>query len=189
MSHMTLADFEALYRREADPWGYETSPYERQKYDATLAACGPGPFAHALELGASIGVLSARLAPRCRRLETIDGAPSAVAVARTRLGAVDHVEVRLGTIPEDLPAGPWDLVLASEILYYLAPAALDRTLDAIGTGTRPGARIVAVHWRTHGAERPFTAVEVHRRLRAAAWTRPVEDASTGDYLLDVVARR
>ena len=186
---MTLTDFEALYRREPDPWGYETSAYEQAKYDATLAACGPGPFAHALELGASIGVLSARLAPRCRRLDTIDGAPSAVAVAQTRLGALSQVDVRLGTIPDELPAGPWDLVLASEILYYLAPAALDGTLAAIGAGTRPGARIVAVHWRTPGPERPFTADEVHRRLRAAAWARPLDDASTEDYLLDVVARR
>ena len=70
-------DFEARYRAERDPWGYETSAYERDKYAATLAACGPGPFARGLELGGSIGVFSALLASRCERLDTIDGAPSA----------------------------------------------------------------------------------------------------------------
>ena len=62
---MTAVDhFEAQYRADPDPWGYRCSAYERAKYDATLSACGPGPFENALELGGSIGVFSARLAPR-----------------------------------------------------------------------------------------------------------------------------
>ena len=28
MSHMRLADFEARYRSDPDPWHYETSAYE-----------------------------------------------------------------------------------------------------------------------------------------------------------------
>ena len=187
--HLTAADFEARYRDEGDPWGYETSSYERAKYDATLAACGDGRFLRALELGASIGVLSARLASRCVQLQTIDAAPTAVAAARRRLARVPGVEVKLGAIPDDLPAGPWDLVLASEILYYLAPAALQGTLDAIAAGTRTGARIVAVHWDTPGPERPFTAAEVHARLLAMSWARPLAQASTDDYRLDVLERR
>src|ERR1700685_3329297 len=70
MAHMSAADFEALYQADPDPWGYTRSAYEREKYQATLAACGPGPFAHALELGGSIGVFSELLAPRCQSLIT-----------------------------------------------------------------------------------------------------------------------
>jgi hypothetical protein len=44
--------------------GCGSSPYELVKYGATLEACGPGPFRAALELGGSIGVFSAQLAPR-----------------------------------------------------------------------------------------------------------------------------
>ena len=62
MARMSLADFEARYRLDPDPWGYATSEYERDKYEATLAACGEGPFADALELGASIGVFTQLLA-------------------------------------------------------------------------------------------------------------------------------
>jgi SAM-dependent methyltransferase len=186
---MTLAEFEDRYRRDGDPWGYETSAYEAEKYDRTLAACGPGPFPRALELGASIGVLSARLAERCLRLVTLDGAPTAVAAARRRLAARPGVEVRLGTIPQDIPAGPLDLVLASEILYYLEPGALTRTLERIRAVTEPGARLVAVHWRPAGPERPFTAAEVHARLRAQRWLDPVGSDSTDEYLLDVLLRR
>jgi hypothetical protein len=84
---MSLADFEARYQVDPDPWRYASSEYERAKYEATLAACGDGPFAEALELGASIGVFTELLAPRCERLTTIDGAPTAVAAARRRLHA------------------------------------------------------------------------------------------------------
>ena len=72
MTVMTSSEFDRRYREDPDPWGYRSSPYERAKYAATLDACGPGPFASALELGGSIGVFSARLAPRCRSLTTID---------------------------------------------------------------------------------------------------------------------
>ena len=186
---MSLQDFESRYQTERDPWGYETSDYERAKYDATLRACGPGPYARALELGSSIGVLSAKLAPRCDALVTIDGAPTAVADARRRLAAANNVEMILGRIPEDIPDGPYDLVVASEILYYLTEDAFGATLRRIRDQMRFGARLVAVHWRTPGAERPFTAAEVHDYVRQAGWVSPVQRADTADYLLDVVERR
>ena len=103
---MTAAvDFEALYRRHPDPWGYTDSAYERDKYAATLEACGPGPFARALELGGSIGVFSELLAPRCQSLTTIDGAPTAVAQAERRLARSPNVEVLLGDDPAGHPPG------------------------------------------------------------------------------------
>ena len=60
---MKAAEFERRYRRDGDPWGYGSSVYELAKYDATLTACGPGPFLSALELGGSIGVFSAPAGP------------------------------------------------------------------------------------------------------------------------------
>ena len=83
----------SLYRADPDPWDFETSDYERAKYAATLAACGAGPFDRALELGASIGVLTERLAPRCGALVAIDVAPTAIAQARGRLAGLRHVTV------------------------------------------------------------------------------------------------
>ncbi len=191
---MGPAEFEARYQREGDPWGYETRPYERAKYDATLAACGPGRFARALELGSSIGVLSVRLSARCTRLVTVDASPTAVSTARRRLVAAGlggdgedpaaAVDAVLGTIPGDVPDGPYDLVVASEILYYLTPDALTATLARLGEVTGPGARIVAVHWRPAGPERPFTAAEVHAILGEQPWLTHLSTASTDDYLLD-----
>jgi predicted O-methyltransferase YrrM len=188
MSWISVADFEARYRSDPDPWGYLSSRYEQEKYAATLAACGPGPFASALELGSSIGVFSAMLAPRCRRLVTVDAAPTAVADARSRLAGQPQVELVVGKIPAALPPGPFDLVLASEILYYLAPADLEQTLDLLAGRMAPGARLVAVHWRPAGPERPLDAESAHAILRAHPRMEPVHTGGTEGYLLDVVCR-
>jgi SAM-dependent methyltransferase len=185
---MSTNDFEALYRDNPDPWGYTSSGYERAKYAVTLEACGAGPFSCALELGASIGVFSDLLAARCGRLVTVDAAPSAVAVARSRLTGRENVEVVQGPVPDAIPVIAFDLVLASEILYYLTPAELAGTLAALEPRLRPGGRLIAVHWRPAGPERPFTAAEVHGTLRSQPWLRSTHADATDDYLLDVLER-
>ncbi len=187
-AHMTHADFEARYRSNPDPWGYESSEYERRKYDATLEACGEGPYHRALELGSSIGVFSARLAPRCHSLVTVDAAPSAVADARRRLAGTPSVQVLRGAIPQAIPEGSFDLVVASEILYYLEPDELGATLARLRDVLATHGRLVAVHWRPSGDERPFTAAEVHGLVRRQGWLSPVLSAPTNDYLLDVLER-
>jgi SAM-dependent methyltransferase len=185
---MTLADFESRYRQDPDPWGYRTRPYERDKYQATLDACGPGLFGAALELGASIGVFSAMLAPRCRSLTTIDGAPTAVHTAEQVLCRHDNVQVVLGTIPDAIPARAADLVVASEILYYLDQGGLSATLASLSKVLSDGGRLVAVHWRPTGPDRPASAETVHGALRSLTWLNEIDDRSTADYLLNVYER-
>jgi SAM-dependent methyltransferase len=189
MRHMTADDFELRYRADADPWSYETSEYEREKYAATLEACGEGPYTNALELGGSIGVFTELLAPRCHALTTVDDAPTAVAIARRRLVSRPGVRPILGRIPEAIPTSAYELVVASEVLYYLAPSDLGRTLDVIGCSLAKGGRFVAVHWRPPGPERPFTAAEIRARLREQPWLKPVDAKQTDDYLLDVLEHR
>ncbi|HEX3689350.1 MAG TPA: SAM-dependent methyltransferase [Solirubrobacteraceae bacterium] len=187
---MTTVDhFEAEYGADPDPWGYRSSAYEQAKYAATLAACGPGPFDNALELGGSIGAFSARLAPRCRRLTTIDYSPTAVRRARAALAQHGQARVVLGAVPEDLPEGSFDLVVASETLYYLDAAALARTLATLEERTAPGARVVCVHWRPGGPERPLNAADVHDAVRGQPWLRGLTSQCRPEYLLDVLERQ
>jgi SAM-dependent methyltransferase len=188
MSFMLASDFEALYRTDPDPWNYADSSYERHKYAATLTACGPGRFSCALELGSSIGVFTALLAPRCDRLVTVDASPTAVSLARRRLAAHPHVDAIVGAIPDAIPPERFDLVVASEILYYLTDDELERTLALLPRATVPGARIVAVHWRPPGPERPRDAEQAHAALRDAPWLRREHIGGTEDYLLEVFVR-
>jgi SAM-dependent methyltransferase len=188
MSFMTEADFEARYRADPDPWGYLASDYEHRKYANTLAACGPGPFVCALELGGSIGVFSAMLASRCERLVSVDASPTAVAYARKRLAGQPRVEPIVGAIPAAVPKRPFDLVVASEILYYLTDEQLDETLSLLKHHMVAGSRLVAVHWRPSGPERPRDAEQAHAALRRATWLRRVQCGGTDDYLLEVFCR-
>ena len=184
MTGMTSREFDRRYRDNPDPWGYRTSPYERAKYAATLDACGPGPFVSALELGGSIGVFSALLAPRCRSLTTIDYSATAVSAAEAELARYPHARAILGRIPDDLPAATFDLIVASEVLYYLDDEAFIATLAAIEQRlARPG-RLVCVHWQSPGPERPLSAEHVHTVIRRQPWLHPISSESSAEYLLD-----
>jgi cyclopropane fatty-acyl-phospholipid synthase-like methyltransferase len=186
---MTAAEFEALYRTDPDPWRYETSAYEREKYAATLAACVEPPFEAALELGSSIGVFTEMLAPLCVRLDGVDFSPTATRLARRRLESHPGVRLIVGSIPEAIPEGPYDLVVASEVLYYLDGDALEGTVAALEQRIPIGGRVVCVHWRRPGRERPFTAAAVHERVAEVPWLRSVSSGPTEKYLLDAFERR
>jgi len=176
--------FDRLYAADPDPWGFATSPYEAAKYDATIAALGGRRFASALEIGASIGVLTERLAAHCDRVLAIDVAEAALERARERLVGLPNVRVERRTVPEAFPAGPFDLVVCSEVLYYLDRPALDATLDAIERELEPGGALLAVHWRPETSSYPLRGDDVHRALAERFGWPAGASARTESYVLD-----
>lgn len=157
--------FERLYAEHADPWGFATSGYEQAKYDDTIAALDRRRYAAALELGCSIGVLTARLAGRCDGLVACDASPTACRATAARMAGTG-VDVRVAVIPRELPAGPFDLVVASEILYYLDAADLARTLGALHGAMTPDGTLIAVHWTPQTRTHPLLGDEVHDAIAA-----------------------
>ncbi|WP_064742987.1 SAM-dependent methyltransferase [Pseudonocardia spinosispora] len=160
------AYFEYLYARHKDPWDYETDPYERDKYARTLEALGGRRFTRALDVGCSIGVLTALLAHSCDDLVAIDASALAIRRARRRLAPFSHVDVRRGSLPEDIPAGPFDLVVCSEVLYYFDEELLSATLEGLKRELAPGGVLLAVHGRFESKTCPLTGDEVHDHLKA-----------------------
>jgi predicted TPR repeat methyltransferase len=158
---LRAAFFDELYAADPDPWHFETSEYEQAKYDATIGALEDRRFANGLEIGCSIGVLTQRLADRVDDLLAIDVAAAALDQARARNLA--NVAFELREVPEAFPDGAYDLVVVSEVLYYLDAPAFDATCDAIER-TLDGV-LLAVHWRPSAPRYPFTGDEVHARLR------------------------
>jgi hypothetical protein len=74
--------------------------------------------------------------------------------------------------PDQLPGGPFDLVLCSDVLYYLPVRRLRRTLGQL-TGLVPvGGRIVSLHFLgDFGA--PTSGDEVHD-LQDEVWSPSFE---------------
>ncbi len=80
--------FETLYRTNLDPWDYETSGYEQDKYRMTLAALPRERYRNTVEIGCSIAVLGERLAGRADRYLGLDVSPTAVEAASDRLSGM-----------------------------------------------------------------------------------------------------
>ncbi|WP_159994138.1 class I SAM-dependent methyltransferase [Roseomonas sp. 18066] len=143
---LPAAYFEALYAGDPDPWDFRSSPYEAEKYAATLAALPRPRYASALEIGCSIGVLTRMLAPRCDRLLAIDSANRALATARRHCGEAPGLVFERREVPRQWPAGRFDLILLSEVIYYWDADDLAQVAAHCRRAVKPGGEVLMVHW-------------------------------------------
>ena len=155
---LPAAYFDALYASDPDPWKFATSPYEREKYALTLAALPKARYASALEVGCSIGVLTRDLALRCERLLAIDAAAAPLREARTRCADRRTARFAKKFAPRQWPGGAFDLIVLSEVVYYLSASDV-RWLASRVTGSLCGeATVVLAHWIGE-TDYPLTADE------------------------------
>ncbi|OUE22582.1 Mg-protoporphyrin IX methyl transferase [Clavibacter michiganensis] len=179
--------FDAAYARAEDPWRVTTRWYERRKRLATLAALPDERYGRALEIGCSIGVTTAGLAERVDELLAVDVAPTAVERARVRLADAPHVRLEVRDVGDDWPAGAFDLVVMSEVGYYLDDAAFDRVLAALPGALGASGTLVACHWRHPEGDFRRTGDEVHARLAAVPGLHVLMRHEEDDFLLEVLS--
>jgi predicted TPR repeat methyltransferase len=181
--------FERLYAESGDPWNFETSEYERRKYERTLGVLRGRRFRRALEVGASIGVFTAMLAPLCDELVAVDVSERAVAAAKVRLARCPNVWVERRSLPEETPNGPFDLVVASEVLYYLPREQMLAAQRRFEEVLAPGGALLAVHWRKETRTYPLQGDEVHKLLEAHTRPKKTETIVEPEYRLDLFEDR
>ena len=143
MSAVDLDTLLALYEEGDDPWEFRTSPYEHAKFAATAAALSRPRYRSALELGCGNGELARRLAPRCDAYCGLDAVGAALDAARAAVPGATFVR---GFLPCALPDGDHDLIMLSEVLYFLDAAGIDALAEQIDRRW-PGAEILCVTWR------------------------------------------
>lgn len=167
MKHPTTSRdfFENIYRQHADPWQFEDSPYERERYIVILDALTRYPYSRAYEPGCSIGVLTEALAPRCGQLEAIDISPTAVARAKDRCKDLPNVSIRCGSLPEMIPVEQLDLVIFSEIGYYFERRELKKIIQAFSERLVSGGVLLAVHWLGTSTDHLLSGDQVHEIIR------------------------
>lgn len=164
--------FEALFASDPDPWCYAHSSFERYKRAVLLRACGPRCYGRGLELGCANGETTAVLGERCLRLTAADGSPTALDVARRRNRGNDRIAFRQAVLPEEMPPGRFDLVVVSELLYYLPPEALRCCLLKLEHTVAPGGRIVLLHHIVpfdDAAILPVRAATIAQRFLSRRW--------------------
>ena len=138
--------FDALYTAHPDPWNFSASPYERAKYALTLNAMPKPRYQSALEVGCSIGVLTRSLASRCNAVVAIDAAHTPLVEARRRCADLPGVRFEQMFMPEQWPDGVFELILLSEVVYYLNPEDVDRLAARVTHSLAQGGSVILVHW-------------------------------------------
>lgn len=167
MTLSTREQFDALFASDADPWKFRDRWYEARKRALTLACLPRARYARGCEPACANGELSAALALRCEQLLISDGSQAAVDLARRRVAGLPGVTVAQAWLPEDWPAGHFDLVVVSEVGYYLAPEALDRLAGQAFAALGNDGDLVVCHWRHPIPGCALDGDAVHRRFALA----------------------
>lgn len=144
-------EFERLYLETPDPWNYQSSAYERRKYECVLACAlkQRNATGSALEVGCSVGVFSRMLAEHFERVTAID-------VSREALAAASHYNrdaknVRFAHSDLQSFAGrsfdkdeQYDVIFCAEILYYIAEKDIEIVCGQLEKYLSAGGIIVLV---------------------------------------------
>ena len=179
--------FDELFRIDADPWQTRTRWYEQRKRALTLAMLPRDRYARACEPGCGAGETTAALAQRCDSVMASDASTAAVRQARVRLAGAPNVRVDQARMPRDWPAGRFDLVVVSELGYYLSGDELGQLADACRASMAAGGTLVACHWRRVEPDMLQRAQDVHAELHRRTGLSQAAHYEDDDFLLDVWA--
>jgi SAM-dependent methyltransferase len=179
--------FEGVYNASDDPWNFTASEYEAKKYAATIAALPKEKYGSAFEIGCSIGVLTAKLAERCQSLFAVDVNDKALNHARERCENLSNVRLAKMQIPHEFPDENFDLIIVSEVGYYLSAEDWKRAREEIVSHLKSGGNVVLVHWTHFVADYPQTGDAVHDSFNdwKAGKLKILDSKRTNDYRLDV----
>lgn len=187
---MSVADsyFDELFQGNDDPWAFKLRWYERRKRALTLAALPREHYSAIFEPGCANGELSAELAPRCDRLLVCDTCLPAAELAKARLAGFAHAEVLHARLPQQWPDQRFDLIVLSELGYYLDESDLNAWIDRALASLTADGQLLACHWRPAIEGCPLSADRVHSILNERLQMSRLFNHQEPDFLLDVWSR-
>ncbi|SDW59512.1 Nodulation protein S (NodS) [Pseudomonas syringae] len=188
MSSVADSYFDDLFSKDSDPWAFKKRWYERRKRALTLAALPREHYRAILEPGCANGELSADLAARCDTLLCCDTSTPAVGLARQRLADLPNARVLQARLPQQWPAGQFDLIVFSELCYYLDLEDLNRLIDCALEALTPDGQLLACHWRPDIEGCPLNAQRVHDTLAERLSMHRLFSHHEQDFLLDLWSR-
>ena len=117
-----------------------------------------------------------------------DVSAAALAQAKERTGHLANVDLVQHDMADGVPGGPYDLIVLSEVGYYLTATHLRRlAAELTGALTETGA-LVACHWRHPVAEYPLGGDAVHHVLRSSVDARRLLVHVEDDFVLEAWSR-
>jgi SAM-dependent methyltransferase len=123
-------ELDRIYRSLKDPWNFETSAYERERFAILLDEVKRHPHGSILEVGCAEGMFTTMLTELTRDIVAIDVSPTAIARARERHPVPQFIATSLDGLD---PGRKYDLVVCAETLYYIKDVAgAIEKLSAVG---------------------------------------------------------
>jgi len=149
--YFTEKHFEELYRKKPDPWNYESYEFEKEKYLKTLLTI-PNDVKTIWEVGSSEGVFTQILLEHGKEVFGVDISETALQRARERLTKYgDKIRLQKLDITQEDIDGTFDLIIASEILYYLGGKNVLFPLEEkFYRHLRPGGYLLLCHFYPSG---------------------------------------
>lgn len=176
--------FEKKYRDSEDPWDFAGSAYERFRYERIVASLDKLHYERVFEPGCSVGELTYRLASRCRHIEAMDISYSAVQRAQARCQNFSNVTFRVGSLPQKIPIGGFDLIMFSEIGYYFDHTGLTELATELIRRLRISGTFVAAHWLGISEDHSLTGDRVHEIVGRLAGLKLAHSERHEDFRLD-----
>ncbi|MEV5499452.1 SAM-dependent methyltransferase [Nonomuraea fuscirosea] len=157
------------WHRRPDPWRYTSDSYELDRHAALLGCLPRRDYARILDVGCSEGVFTDLLSKAHPAAETLGVDISAQAVRSAEGRAASAARFACLDIRRNAPQGAFDLVVCTEMLYYVGGSRSLRLVSRRLAGLlEPGGVLVASH--------PFPeSRRLHRHFSAAGPLRPIEE--------------
>lgn len=138
---------EEMYQEQVDPWEYRSHDEEIEKYAATLNSIPERRYRAALEVGSAEGVFTRSLASHADSVVGIEVSPTAVERAREYCAELDNVAFRVMDFIGDDLTEQFDLIVVSEVLYYVPFRARRSTARKIRSWLTEDGFLVLCHTR------------------------------------------
>jgi nodulation protein S (NodS) len=183
--------FDAMYAQSRDPWQLADRWYERRKYAVMLAMLPRPRYRHAFEPGCSVGVLTELLTDRCDRIMATDvavGALEATAERLKRCGRTQQLTLDRRSLDSDWPVHDFDLIVLSEVAYYLDAAGLRDVLDRECGHLSEGTTVIATHWRHPVDDYPLTGDQANAIIGETAGLQVMAHYLDEDFVIDVLEK-
>jgi nodulation protein S (NodS) len=180
--------FNRMYEGSADPWQLQHRWYEQRKFAITMALLPLPAYRHAFEPGCSVGVLTELLAGRCDRVTATDLVPAALDATGRRLkqsGRHEGVTLLQRSLDDDWPTTDFDLIVLSEVGYYLQASTLRAILDRELPRLTGPATVIAAHWRHAVTDYPMTGDRTNEVIAATQGLHRIGGYCDADVVIDV----
>jgi hypothetical protein len=183
------AHFQRLYDADTDPWHFRTSEYGQAKYRKTLQTLPTRQFRSVFEVGCSIGVLTHLLAGRCDSLLAVDIVEQPLCAARMACSDQPWVRFRRMQVPGEWPNQDFDLIVLSEVLYFLSRMDVTKVADRVLASLDATGLVLLVNWRGRSGD-PCTGDEAADLFikRTSASLQPWVQYKEVTYRLDLLRR-